>query len=99
MKWGYKYQDGDIVLNEKAEGDALTKQGIEIWAKQERSEYRSDFGYDRTSFIMEGIEQRKQIATKLDKDLEVMPNTAVSYDFSNITGEILNIKLNFKKNA
>ena len=99
MKWGYKYKDGDIVLNEKVEGEALTEQGVNIWAKQERNEYRSDFGYDRNFFITEGLEQKKQIVNKLDKDLEIMPNTTVSYDFSEITPEVLNIKLNFKKNA
>ena len=99
MKWGYKYEEGDIVLNEKVEGDMLIEQGLKIWVKQERSEYRSDFGYDRNFLAMEGIEQKTQIANKLDKDLEVMPDIALSYDFSEISQETLNIKLNFKKNA
>jgi hypothetical protein len=99
MKWGYKYEDGDIVLNEKNEGNELTEQGLEIWAKQERSEYYSDFGYDRGFLGMQTGEQRTQIRNKLDSDLEMQSNTEASYEFVSTNSEILDIKINFKNNA
>ena len=97
MKWGYNYKDNDIVLNEKAEGDELTEQGVEIWTTQERGEYHSDYGYDRNFFVMEKQEQNEQIASKLDKDLEIKTGTSVKYDFLRNQRDKLNVKLIFNK--
>ena len=98
MKWGYKYENGDIVLNEKSLGEELAMQGLFIWKSQTREEYYSDFGFDRNFFLMEEELQKKEIIRKIGKDLVLPAETTIEYNFDK-NKEILNIKLNFKNNA
>jgi hypothetical protein len=96
MKWGYKYENHDIVLNHKSEGSDLTKQGLEIWCKQEKAEYYTKFGIDRNFFTTNDETLIKEAVKKINDDIYIPPNTEASFEFEKPTTEELKVKIVFK---
>ncbi len=92
MTWGYKYQNGDLVLNEVVKDEDLQRQGMQIWANQERGEYYTNFGYDRNFFISNNEKMEELIEVKFSQDLGLTSQQNTKYSFVK-TLETLKINL------
>lgn len=91
--WGIKYEKGDILLNDKVEGDAFTLQGLEIWKATEVSEYRGGYGMNKGFFALSSEACYDAIISKISEEVHGAKNAG--FMLSKTEEGKINIEINF----